>query len=494
MKPRGIPAVAAAVILAAVTGLAAATPGAAAVARAQAAAPGPRLSMLAATQTVTAYKFKGQPVYIDPNIWVVSGGSALRLDVQRTSYTSPATVTQLISMPWGTTEHRTLPSWVNDNWNGLKDFIRFSVRNSHGKRVLSQSMTFCPDSYNPERTMPSSASTDPYPQQCASDPFPVGQVWGIPQGWGVDPFQSFFKPVKLAVGKYRATETITARYRKLFGIPAGAASASVRLKVVKSSFAASRASSARLGKSRGQLGSLPHVPMMTRPPQAALPQLTALPSWGISTSSTRSHHDYLNFGATVWVGGNSPLDVEGFHVKGSSQLAAYQYFWRNGKVIGRARVGTMGFDSKKGHNHWHFEQFAKYQLLTAAKKLAVPSEKVGFCIAPTDAVDLLLPHALWQPSFVGFSGQCGAPGALWVREYMPIGWGDTYNQFKAGQAFDITNLPNGTYYVEVMANPLHKLYELSSAGNMSLRKVILGGTKGHRTVQVPAWNGIDPES
>jgi hypothetical protein len=450
--------------------------------------------MLATTQSVTAYKFKNQPVFFDPDIWVESAGSALRLDVQRTSYTSPATVTQLISTPWGTTEHRTLPSWVNDNWNGLKDFIHFSVTNSQGKSVVSQSMTFCPDSYGPERATPSGASTDPFPQQCASDPFPVGEVWGIPQGWAVDPFQTFFgTPLKLAIGKYRVTETVTARYRKLFGVPADAATASVRLDVVKPPGAASRASGARRGTSGKQLGSLPHVPMMTRPPQAALPQLTTLPSWGISTSAQK-HHDYLNFGATVWVGGNSPLDVEGFHVQGSSQLAAYQYFWRNGKVIGRARVGTMGFDDQKGHSHWHFEQFAQYRLLTAGKKLAVASEKVGFCIAPTDPVDLLLRHAQWQPSFIGFSGQCGVPGALWVQEYLPIGWGDTYNQSKAGQAFDITNLPNGTYYVEVIANPLHKLYELSRTGNISLRKVILGGTTGHRTVRVPAWHGIDPES
>jgi hypothetical protein len=28
---------------------------------------------------------------------------------------------------------------------------------------------------------------------------------------------------------------------------------------------------------------------------------------------------------------------------------------------------------------------------------------------------------------------------------------------------------------------------------VSLRKIILSGTKGHRHVTVPAWNGIDPE-
>jgi hypothetical protein len=33
-----------------------------------------------------------------------------------------------------------------------------------------------------------------------------------------------------------------------------------------------------------------------------------------------------------------------------------------------------------------------------------------------------------------------------------------------------------------------------TANDVSLRKVILGGTPGHRTAAVPPWHGIDPES
>jgi hypothetical protein len=154
----------------------------------------------------------------------------------------------------------------------------------------------------------------------------------------------------------------------------------------------------------------------------------------------------------------------------------------------------MGFDSQHGHNHWHFEQFARYQLLNSAKTLAVRSHKVGFCIAPSDPVDLLAPHAVWQPPAIGFTSfTCGSPTALWVQEMMPIGWGDTYFQDIAGQAFNITSVPNGTYYIEVIANPEHVLYESNTHNDVSLRKVILGGTPGHRTVKVPAWHGIDPE-
>ena len=250
-------------------------------------------------------------------------------------------------------------------------------------------------------------------------------------------------------------------------------------------------------RSRGParpLASLPRVPYLTHPPAAALPDLVPLPSWGISTfHDRRSGRDLLNFGATVWVGGNSPLDVEGFRSNGSPVMKAYQYFWQNGHVIGRVRAGTMGFDSQQGHNHWHFEQFARYQLLGSTKKVALRSHKVGFCIAPSDPVNLLAPHAVWQPSFTGLTGACGSPSALWVQEMMPVGWGDTYFQSVAGQSFDITSVPNGTYYIEVIANPLHVLYESNTRNDVSLRKVILGGTPGHRTVTVPAWHGIDPE-
>ena len=85
---------------------------------------------------------------------------------------------------------------------------------------------------------------------------------------------------------------------------------------------------------------------------------------------------------------------------------------------------------------------------------------------------------------MGLQGQCGSPTALWVAEELPLGWGDTYFQSVAGQSFDITRVPDGTYYIRVTANPERVLYETSTRNDVSLRKVILGGTPGHRTVTV----------
>ncbi len=461
----------------------------------QARATWPHLGLIAVQQTLTIPKAPNQPIVVDPDIWVASYGSDFRLDVRRADYTAPITVTQVTSAPQGAQERRLPASVVGNGWNGLNDFMRFTLRNAHGTVVFSSQITFCPDA-DAERATPTSPATDPYPYECgSSDPFPLGEVWGLPQGWAADPFGSVGAPgpLNIAIGKYRATVSIAPRYRTLFGISAGSATATVGIDVVDGSAADRAADPVPLSDTARAIGAaLPTVPTMAHPPRAALPQLTALPAWGIATTS-QSGHDWLDFGATVWVSADAPLDVEGFHVAGSSLMAAYQYFWQDGKVIGQARVGTMGYYPQPGYENWHFQQFAQYQLLSADKKLVVRSHKLGFCIAATDGVDLLVPNAIWRPSFVGLTGQCGQAGALWVQEYLPLGWGDTYKQSLPGQAFDITSLPNGVYYIEIIANPLHQLYELSEVGNISLREVILGGTKGHRTVRVPAWNGIDPE-
>jgi hypothetical protein len=456
------------------------------------AAQGPALKLIAAQHTITAPRF-GNQVFVNPGIWVASLGAPLQLDVGRASYSSPITITQVISEPGLPPQTRPLPASVLNGWNGLKNFVSLTIKNKAGRIVATTRLGLCPDSFDPERTRPDSPSTSPYPQQCgASDPFQLGTVWGIQQGWAVNAAESG-RTYRLALGTYRVTVSITPAYTRLFGIPAADATATVVMNVVKGSACCAAGQRPQRTSARPAAPArLPAVPLLTNPPESALPDLVPLPAWGIRTTHAGGR-DLIDFDATVWVGGNGQLDVQGFRVKSSPVMAAYQYFWQDGQVIGRVRAGTMGFDSQRGHDHWHFEQFAAYRLLGPGGKPVLRSQKTGFCIAPTDAVDLLLPGAVWQPSFIGFSGQCGSPAALWVRETMPVGWGDTYIQSIAGQAFDITKLPNGTYYIQVTANPGHLLHETTTANDVTVRKVIISGTRGHRHVKVPAWNGIDPE-
>ena len=53
--------------------------------------------------------------------------------------------------------------------------------------------------------------------------------------------------------------------------------------------------------------------------------------------------------------------------------------------VARPLIASEDFADPRGaggdHDHWHFEQFARYTLLDSAKNLAVRSHKPGFCIS-----------------------------------------------------------------------------------------------------------------
>ncbi len=455
---------------------------------------GPLVKLIAAQKKISVPQF-GKSEFLDPGVYVAAFGSKLEFTVQRATYSEPLTITEVIHVPGKGIVLRPLPRKLADGWNGLARFLRITIRNDHGKIVATRISPFCPNSFSPQRATPNSPRSSPFPLECSSDPFEKGMVLGVQRGWGSDGIGGF--GLKLKRGFYRATVNIMQPWRKVLHISKSGDVATVRFRVVK----APRCDEICFGKpghitkTNKTLPSQPAVPTVKSPPKSELPDLVPLPSYDIHVLNVKAGKNrpaltQLEFAATVWVGGNSRLDVEGFRHNGSPTMAAYQYFHHDGRVVGRTRVGTMGFS---GYNHWHFQQFAEYRLLNSKKSLVIPSQKVGFCIAPTDPVDLVLPHATWVPSFTGLSGACGSQSALWTRETMPVGWGDTYFQFVPGQSFDLTHLKNGTYYIEIIANPEGLLHETNTHNDISLRKVIIGGTAGHRTVRVPAFHGIDRE-
>jgi hypothetical protein len=213
---------------------------------------------------------------------------------------------------------------------------------------------------------------------------------------------------------------------------------------------------------------------------------------GEREDGTPDGKQYIAFGATVWNAGTSPLVVDGFRRTGTDLMDAYQYFYdAKGKQVGSTNAGTMEWDKREGHMHWHFTDFAQYRLLSADKKIALRSGKEAFCLVNTDAVDYTIPNAKWRPSNTDLTSSCGANTAVAVREVLDIGNGDTYTQNLPGQSFDIAGLKNGTYYIEVLANPSNKLAELSTKDNASLRQVVLSGSGANRKLTVPAVHGLD---
>ncbi|MFD6797841.1 lysyl oxidase family protein [Streptomyces cyaneofuscatus] len=579
------PSIAVAAAVAVTAGVVAAAPDAK-----TAAVAGPKLSLIAASTSVTLDSWKEEPgVYLDLGTYLTSEKGAFEFKVTRKSYKDPVVASQIIRNGKKTTT-KALPAGLVKDFTGLPDFMEVSVVDAAGKPVLKKTENFCPNNAS-GRVRPDAPANSKYPQSCPVNPFTLGSVWGVENGWAANTYAGYYSaPVQLAAGTYTAKVSVTKKYRDLFGIAnkpqsvkvtvrerswegqeggAGGAAAKVasssphaghaghqaaadpapsghaghgapartdapaaattgagstfnvghgpyppappalpwalKKQAGKGAFGAQGFSAARVGDRAGQTdgsrqapGAQPNAKRPTGKaavPNVPKPDLRSLPAYGITVSDGYEDvpgKDYLAFSANVWNAGPAKLVVDGFRSPGKELMDAYQYFYdAKGKQVGYTPTGTMEWDPRPGHEHWHFTDFASYRLLKADKKETVRSGKEAFCLANTDAVDYTVKNANWHPGNTDLSTACGQENSISVREVLDIGSGDTYTQDLPGQSFDITDLPNGTYYIQVLANPENRLKETNHKNNSALRKVVLGGKKGARTVKVPAHHLVN---
>jgi Lysyl oxidase len=442
----------------------------------------PPLKLVAGSTNVTLDSFDGYGVDLDLGTHVVAGNAPIEVRAKRASYSSPVVATQYVKGK----PARQLPKGLVTDFSGLGKFLHITLTDASGKKVLDRDQALCLNGEG-SRTRPDAPATSPYPDGCTANPFTQGAVWGLQTGWSARTFDNG-DPVKLAVGKYKATVTVSKGYRDFFKIPASDASVKLNVTIQKGEASGDRKAAAR------SVALKPHTARPTGTatvPKGPKPDLRPVPAWGIVAApgdegTPDAAKDFLQFSATVWNAGPSPLVLDGFRQQGKDLMDAYQYFYdTHGKEVGYHNTGTLEWDGRPGHNHWHFTDFARYSLLNSKQTEVVRSQKEAFCLAATDAIDYTVKNANWHPYNTDLHTACGDHGSLSVREVLDVGNGDTYEQSLPGQSFDITNLANGTYYVQVSANPENRLYESNTNNNVALRKVILGGTKHHRTVKVP---------
>jgi hypothetical protein len=456
--------------------------------------PGVKLYASSAEKSVT--RPRGQAAYAQLPVWVTPNGHGdFDLRVERADYESPLTVRQVVHADDGTTSSYDVPGVATQGWRGLRNFATTTITSPTGEVTTMTQRPFCPDNWELQRLEPESVDNPSYPEWCGGQPFTLGAVWGIDAGWGVP---AEVRGVRLVGprGDYTVTTTISPRYQQIFAISPQDATATVTYHVsngpAEPSCRGCRTAARHADAAPAEAAPRPHVREMVPGPGDPLPDLQALPSFSISVDH-RGGHDFLAFASTVWIGGTSRMDIEGFRQRNTDTMTAYQYFYDGDEVVGRADVGELDFDTRRNHHHWHLQQFARYRLLNADQSSARLSKKQSFCLAPTDPVNLALDGAAWRQTSEDLGSACGGEEAVWIRETLPLGWGDTYYQNRGGQDFNITTVPNGTYYVSVEANPTGDLFETRYDNNTALRKVILKGKPGHRKVCVPAVGVIPVE-
>jgi hypothetical protein len=212
-----------------------------------------------------------------------------------------------------------------------------------------------------------------------------------------------------------------------------------------------------------------------RPAGAAMgdplyPNLKPLPASHVVLQSYGGRY-HLRFSTVSWNAGAGPLELRaGGLVSTADGLRQ--------KVLQRVYLQGHGYtDHQAGfvvyhpeHDHFHFENYAAYQLLNAApphQPATPPGAKTTFCVMDTTRVTRL-PGAPKRAAYT----TCGSQ-----VQGMTVGWGDEYDYLLPGQELDVTGVPNGDYLLRITVDPKNLLRETSDLDNVSdLRIRLAGGT------------------
>jgi hypothetical protein len=195
-----------------------------------------------------------------------------------------------------------------------------------------------------------------------------------------------------------------------------------------------------------------------------LPDMRALPASDLRLETPGDGHTYLRLSATTWNGGDGPLELaggQGDALTGKQQV--YQRIYNDDGSSTLVLAGT--FQYHPAHQHVHFDDYALYTLqpVDAPGGSDRTASKTTFCIIDTTRVKRL-PGSPKQPVY----GTCGS-----TVQGMSKGWGDTYPYYLAGQAIDITGLPDGTYRLTIEADYKNRIVELDETNNVSALNIEL---------------------
>lgn len=465
-----------------------------------------RLRMSTGPRTITATVFgSGDDAYTDvqPQMWMEAQNSAFEVQVSRRAYDQPKTARAFLGKAW-----RNLPLSLLDDWDGFRDAFTLTWRDPSGASLGTTRQWFCPNNVPRKRIDPKSPKVSRYAVVCGTHPFSKGQRWGIEGGWAVQALGTSVTPPDLTPGqRYTLDVHLSNAVGAYLGIPVAQRDVRFTVNAVKGRDAdLARMHTQPSDPTAGPTGlvstssrSRANQPPEPRGPNAKsvnrsdLPDLVALPPIGIGIHP-EGGRDLLDFSATVWNSGPAPIVVDGYRRGNTLNMSGHQLFVRNGVAIGTLPVNDLKYNPDQSHLHWHLLDFAYYDLVNTAGRQVAKTPNKGFCLAPTDPIDLLQAGAVADPGDMNLATACGDRSSTYVREVLAPGWGDTYTQVRSGQSIDITNLPNGTYRLRVTANPAKALYELRTDNNVALRTIIITGEKGKRRVKAPPYQLIDSEA
>ncbi|NNF08492.1 MAG: hypothetical protein HKN21_17150, partial [Candidatus Eisenbacteria bacterium] len=126
------------------------------------------------------------------------------------------------------------------------------------------------------------------------------------------------------------------------------------------------------------------------------------------------------------------------------------------------------------HGHIHVEHWSSFRLREilpgfGVGNIVAEGEKTSFCLLDLSVYDSSLPG---HPPGGEFNS-CGT-----ATQGLSIGWADIYSKGLDGQWIDITDVPDGIYWLESMVDPQNNMVESDETNNTARIQVTIGTPTG----------------
>lgn len=223
------------------------------------------------------------------------------------------------------------------------------------------------------------------------------------------------------------------------------------------------------------------APSSARPAAEQLPNLVALPPFDLQIGATddASPSDptsrAIRFATGAANRSDFALELTGQPTSPTEATAHQCTAWAGPRVCSqREQVGLFSWHPQ--HGHYHFEDFALYQLRKLRangapdmrkRGLVATSGKVSFCIIDVEQDEsrgalYTLPYPLYYSCLAGFSMQGISPG-----------WKDIYGDSTPGQQIPLEGIEDGDYALISVIDPLDRLLESDDSDNRALTQLRL---------------------
>ena len=173
----------------------------------------------------------------------------------------------------------------------------------------------------------------------------------------------------------------------------------------------------------------------------------------------------LRFANAVANVGQGPLEtyadeIVEHPVDGQEVPVSQRIYQSAGGFVSRPS-GVLHFHDQGSHHHFHFEDFAEYNLRAVTTGNGVGAVvrtggKAGFCLRDSYVHDGSVPGT---PGGVVYGDEC------YPKSGISVGWADWYGATLDFQWIDVTGLPAGQYWLEAIADPENRLLETNENNN-----------------------------